>query len=42
MDETVPDIRFDKDGICHLCYVQDRLYKTHYIEQDIDKEKLFH
>ena len=42
MDETVPGMRFDAQGVCHLCYVQDRLNRTYSIEQDLEKEKRFH
>lgn len=41
MDETVPGIRFDQQGVCHLCHVQDRLYRTYYAQQDVEKEKAF-
>ncbi len=41
MDETVPKMRFDSQGVCHLCHVQDRLNRTYCIEQDQEKEKRF-
>ena len=42
MDQTVPDLRFDADGVCHLCHVQDRLQREHFVEQDREKEAAFH
>ncbi len=41
MDHTVPGLRLDADGICHLCHVQDRLHRAHFIEQDTEKAARF-
>jgi hypothetical protein len=41
MDQTVPGLRFDAEGVCHLCHVQDRLQRAHFIEQDREKEADF-
>ncbi len=41
MDQTVPDIRFDSQGVCHLCHVHDRLARTYSIGQDREKECRF-
>jgi len=29
MDASVPDLRLDADGVCHLCHVQDRQRRQH-------------
>ncbi len=34
MDDTVPDLRLDATGVCHLCHVHDRLERAHRIGGD--------
>ncbi len=41
MDETVPEIRFDDQGVCHLCHVHDRLHQNYAVGQDLEKKKKF-
>ncbi len=41
MDSTVPGLRFDDNGVCRLCYVQDKLDRAYFSEQDPDKRAAF-
>jgi N-acetyl sugar amidotransferase len=41
MDESVPTLSFDQEGVCNLCHVQDKLSRTFAIEQDKDKQAKF-
>jgi N-acetyl sugar amidotransferase len=41
MDESVPSITFDEDGVCNLCHVQDKLSRTFAIEEDKTKQATF-
>jgi len=41
MDSSVPGLRFDEQGACALCHVQDRLDRTYYSEQDPQKRASF-
>ncbi|MBP2133112.1 N-acetyl sugar amidotransferase [Methanomicrobium sp. W14] len=40
MDTTVPDIRFDENGVCHFCKIHNRLEEIHPLGEE--GEKQFH
>jgi len=41
MDESVPSLTFDEQGVCNLCHVQDKLSRTFAIEEDKAKQATF-
>jgi len=38
MDDTVPDINFDENGVCTFCKIHDELEKKYPINEDTEKK----